>query len=300
MNMTRRAFLVGSLSVGIVPLRAMEPISRVGTPKLKLSLAAYSFRQHLPNYRGGQAPGNADMDMLGFVEYAAGLDLDGVELTSYFLPQPCPDELALQLKRRCHVLGLDISGGAIGNNYAYPPGDELDRQMAYTEQWLKTYALMGAPVIRVFAGQPQSADMDEQQAVAHIKRNLNQAGRMAAPYGVILAIENHDFTTRIDRYLDVLAAVDSPWIAANLDSGNIASTPDPYKELERIAPYAVNVQIKVKIPRNGVKEDADLARLVAIMRDAGYSGYIVLEYEEPEDPYQMVPHYLAELRNAMA
>ena len=304
MNIDRRTFVVGSLAATVTPLaspvaNAMQPLKRSGNARLKLSLAAYSFRNQLHSFRSGKKAADAEMDMLGFIDYAAGLDLDAVELTSYFIPHPCPDELAVQLKQRCHLLGLNISGGAIGNNFAYPPGPELDKQMAYTEQWIKSYSLMGAPVIRVFAGHPKTKGVDEQQAVANIKTNLNAACDIAAKYGVILAMENHDFTTNIDRYLDVIEAVDSPWFGANLDSGNIATTPDPYKELARIAPYALNVQIKVHIPRDGKKEPADFQRLIDIMREANYSGYIVLEYEDNADPYKAVPEYLKQLRDCI-
>ncbi len=130
----RRSFIQGS-SLALLaqlgtPTRAIEPIPRKGRQRIHLSLAAYSFRNQLPNYRGGKGPGDAPMDMLGFIDYAATLDLDAVELTSYFIPDPCPPGLAREIKRRCHVAGLDISGGAIGNNFAYGPGDERDRQMA--------------------------------------------------------------------------------------------------------------------------------------------------------------------------
>lgn len=298
-SFTRRTFLTGLAGCSALITHGMQPIDRRGDSRLRLSLAAYSFRDHLPNYRSNPEPGPARMDMLGFVDYAATLPLDAVELTSYFLPRDCPDALALQLKSRCHALGLDISGGAIGNNFAWGPGDELDKEMAYTEQWVKTYALMGVPVIRVFAGYPKTKGLDPAEAVANIKRNLAAAVEMAGKYGVILAVENHDFTTDIDRYMDVLAAVDSPWFGANLDSGNLSKVEDPYAQLARIAPYALNVQIKVSIPRNGVKEPADFKRLIQILKDAKYSGYVVLEYEEKTDPFTEVPKYLQVLRDLL-
>ena len=112
---------------------------------------------------------------------------------------------------------------------------------------------------------------------------------------MMLAMENHDFTTDIDRYLQIIESVDSPWFGANLDSGNLALTPDPYADLARIAPYAINAQIKVVIPVNGKKEPADLEKLIAILNQANYRGYVVLEYEESADPIREVPRYLHEL-----
>lgn len=294
---TRRNF-VGACALSVTaPALAIEPIKRSGKQNLKLSLAAYSLRNLLPFPRRGKK--DAKMDMLDFVDYCAKLGLDGTELTGYFFPDPLTSDYINRIKRRTHVLGLDISGGAIGNNFAYGPGAELDKQLDYTKKWIDHYAAMGAPVIRVFAGHPKGKGADAAAAVKNIITNLHTACEYAGKRGVILAMENHDFTTDIDRYLEVIKAIDSPWFGANLDSGNIKTDGDPYKQLERIAPYAVNAQIKVMIPRGGKREAANLKRIVNILRDGGYSGYVVLEYEEKEDPFKAIPRYLDELRKAI-
>ena len=74
-------------------------------------------------------------------------------------------------------------------------------------------------------------------------------------------------------------------------------TDGPYRDLERIAPYAVNVQWKAEVsPRRQNKQPADLKRIVQILRDANYQGYMVLEYEAAEDPWPAVPRLLQEMR----
>jgi len=279
--------------------RAMKPIPRSGPAKMRLSVAAYSLRDKLPMYRNS-ADATGDLHMEDFIKLAAEKwPVDAVELTSYFLPHPTPDKRALELKRLAHTLGLDISGGAIGNNFsAAADSPELAKQMAYTEAWIKSYAKMGAPVIRVFAGKPAKG-ADQKEAVANIITNLQTACAIAGKHGVMLAMENHDFTTDIDRFLEIIEAVDSPWFGANLDSGNLARTDDPYRELARIAPYTVNAQIKVHIPVNGKKQPADMKRLVDLLRDAGYRGYLVLEYEDAENPLTAIPKHLDELANLL-
>lgn len=261
---------------------------------LKLSVAAYSLRSLLPNFRN-DAAATGKIQMENFMEMATKWPVSAVELTSYFLPNPCTAEHAFKLKRHAHLLGLDISGGAIGNNFSHAPdSQELAKQMEYTKQWIDTYAYMGVPVIRVFAGNPDR-EMNKDQAVSNIIANLKTACHYAATKGVILAMENHDFTTDIDRFLHIVESVDSPWFGANLDSGNLANTSDPYADLARIAPHAINAQIKVVIPVNGKKEPADLEKLIDILKQAKYRGYVVLEYEEAADPLVEVPRYLDEL-----
>ena len=303
---TRRQFLKSIGLGGSAGLALSAPIlaadDEASTPKpqprFKTSLAAYSFRNQLPNYRGQDPPGETAMDMVGFLDHCATLDIDAAEITSYFLPDPCPRELALELKRKAHLLGLDISGGAIGNNFSFPDGPELEKQMAYTERWIETYAAMGAPVIRVFAGHPKSETQSPEDAEKNIIRNLQAACAIAAKHGVILGVENHDFTTDIDRMERILAAVDSPWFGLNFDSGNLAKTSDPYADLKRIAPHTVNAQLKIHIPRDGKSEPADFKRIVDILGEANYRGYLVLEYESG-DPFGEIPKYLDQLREAI-
>ena len=101
--------------------------------------------------------------------------------------------------------------------------------------------------------------------------------------------------------LDIIRAVKSPWVGINLDTGNF-QTDDPYADLAKCAPYAINVQYKSQILRRGQKqkEPADLARVVKLLRDANYQGYFTLEYEAPEDPWVAVPELLKQMRAAMA
>lgn len=298
--MKRREFITTvALATTVISCKPTSSIiqraSSLQRSNLRLSLAAYSLRSRLPNFRSS-ADASSSFQMEDFIQLASSWGVDAVELTSYFLPQNCSSERAIGLKNMAHKLGLDISGGAIGNNFSYSPkSNELARQMVYTTQWIKTYAEMGVPVIRVFAGQP-AEDMDQNLAVKNIIENMKRAVEIASDYGVILAMENHDFTTNIDRYLEIVNSIDSPWFGANLDTGNVAQTADPYSQLARIVPKAVNAQLKVAIPINGQKQEADIPRLISILKDGGYRGYVVLEYEEDEDPMVAIPRYLNEIQ----
>ena len=81
----------------------------------------------------------------------------------------------------------------------------------------------------------------------------------------------------------------------NFDGGNFR-TDDPYRDLAKIAPYAINAQIKVEVAPNGKAEPTDLPRAVKILKDANYRGFLVLEYEAKEDPLTTIPGHLKRLR----
>ena len=295
---SRRAFLTGTAAAAVAatlpaPTFAMEPVKRAGPSRLRIGLAAYSMRQYLE----AKAGTTGRMDLLGFVDWAATLDTDAVELTSYFFPEQVTKTYLNDLKRRCHVNGLDISGGAIRNNFTLPPGPELEKWFSHLDRWLDHYAQLGAPVIRVFAGVPPK-DLSEEQGIQNAIGNLRRACDMAATRGVILGLENHDYLTHVDRMLPIVQAVDSPWFGANLDSGNVDRA-DVYPELAKLVPFALNVQLKVEAGPPGAKVTSDIPRVVALLKQAGYRGYIVLEYESKPDPYEAVPKHLAELRAAL-
>ena len=264
---------------------------RAASPRrggLKVSLAAYSFRKYLPR---GNRPG--EMTLEDLVDKACEWAIDGVELTSYYFTRTDRDALH-RLKRRAHVLGLDVSGTAVGNNFCMPAGPERDRQLANVRQWIDNAVELAAPMVRIFAGRPYRGASRE-QAFAWYVDTLKQAADYAARRGVLLALENHGYLTETaDAVLAILEAVGSPWVGLNLDTGNFRDK--PYENIAKAAPHAINCHIKVQMrDAEGRRVPADLQRVVETLYEHGYRGYISLEYEAAEDPLTAVPRYLATL-----
>lgn len=273
--------------------RAIDPIVRATPSHLKLSVAAYSYRQALT----AKPP---KLDLFGFVDLAAEMGLDAVELTSYYFPPDADAAYLAKLRRHAFLRGLDVSGTAIGNDFCLPAGPKRDATFQLTKTWIDNAVELGAPVIRIFAGATPKGDTED-AAVDRAIEGIREALAYAEPRGIVLALENHGgVTTRAEQLLRIVKAVNSPSFGVNLDTGNFKGE-DPYAELEALAPYAVNVQVKTEInPGNKGKHPADLARMVKLLRDAKYSGYVVLEYEAAEDPFVAVPRYIKELRSLIS
>lgn len=277
-------------------LAAVPPVRPVEEPFMKLSLAAYSFNRQL-----GRNDKPGEMTLIDFIDYCAEMQVDGTELTSYYFPKEITQEYLNELKHRTFLLGLDISGTAIGNNFCLPEGPSRDLQLAMARMWISYAADMGAPVIRIFAGTVPKGDQEE-AAIERCVEGINKSLEFAAQKGVFLALENHGgITATAEQMLSIIEKVDdSPWFGVNFDSGNFHSE-DPYRELEMIAPYTINAQIKAKMKlADGEKEPSDFKRIIRILKDVNYRGYVVLEYEEPEDPRTEIPKLLDQLREAMA
>ena len=94
-------------------------------------------------------------------------------------------------------------------------------------------------------------------------------------------------------------AVDSPWLRVTLDTGNVLE--DPYDRLRQLAPDTVLLQAKTYFG-GGVwyTLDLDYGRIATIMRDAGFNGWVSLEFEGREDPLTAIPKSLEWLRGAFA
>jgi sugar phosphate isomerase/epimerase len=258
---------------------------------LKLSIAAYSYRDYLT---GKLRP---KLDLFDFVNLAADMGLDGVEPTAYYFPPDVTTDYLNRLKLHAFRLGLDISGTAVGNNFCLAPGARRDEEIGDVLRWIDRAALLDAPVIRIFAGNVARGSTED-QAVSWAIEGINAVLPHAASKGVVLALENHGgITTTAQQVMKIVKAIDSPNFGLNLDTGNFRGE-DPYDEMALLAPYAMNVQVKTEIHRNGARnsEAADLGRVVAILREARYSGYVVLEYEAAADPLKAIPRHVKTLR----
>lgn len=300
---SRRDFLRGGLALGVSGLSASalavtEPYTRVGGPRLRLALAAYSFRNYFKSMRGKpntKMAADEQIEMTDFIRFCAEQNCGGAELTSYFFDDGVSDSYLAECRHLAHVTGVEIAGTAVGNNFSYPKdAPERAEQMAYVKDWIDKSAIMGAPHIRVFAGKHPKG-VSEENAEKNASEALEEAADYAGKKGIFLGIENHDSIGTADRLLRIVRNVKSPWVGVNLDTGNFR-VEDPYPEIEASAPYAVNVQVKVALKHGGETKDADLERIGKILRDSGYQGYVVLEYEEDDNPYEAIPPVLDRMR----
>ena len=295
----RRAFLGGAALATLAvagPFKGPEalavgPVKRRHGAKTKLTLAAYSYRSLLT----GKSP---KLTLKDFIDDCAKFQLEGTELTSYYFPQPVTDEYLVELKAQAFKHGLSISSTAVGNNFCLPPGDRRDKEIANLKQWIDHAQVMGAPVIRIFSGR---AGMGQSPAEAHrlVIEGIEECCHYAAKKGVFLGLENHGgLTSPAQSMLKIVRDVKSPWFGAWMDSGNFHGK-DLYGELEMIAPYTLQVQVKVATSAAGQKKKpTDFKRIAKILNRAGYRGWICLEYEEKENPRIACPGYIEKLREA--
>jgi hypothetical protein len=97
--------------------------------------------------------------------------------------------------------------------------------------------------------------------------------------------------------------VDHDWCTVMVDTG-MYRTDDPYADIALMAPYAVTWQIKETLGSRLDSPRIDLTRLVTIVRQSGYRGYLPIETlsmgRSDYDPFAEVAALLSGLRDAIA
>ena len=296
MTLSRRQFL-GATAIGISGgfhprlATAIDPIKRPSNkPDLKLSLAAYSFNKDLRAKA---------MTLFDFIDLAATLPLDAVELTSYYWAEPESDAYLEKLKGYAAAKKLAVSGVPVGNNFCMKDAAERRKQVESVKAWTRRAAKIGAQTVRIFAGnQPKGDTLEECQK--RVVTAVEECCDAAEKAGVLLALENHHGITETpEQLLALVKPVKSKALGVNVDTGNFR-TADPYADIAKITKRAVSVQVKTEVIAGGKREEADLERLIGIFRKAGYSGFVALEYEAKEEPRDAVPRYVEKLKKLLA
>src|SRR3954463_205943 len=130
----RRRFLTATASAAaalVVPTDAtsIEPIQRKRPSHLKLSLAAYCYRSYLSGDK-------KSMDLFDFVDHAADLGVDAVELTSYYFPDDVDNDYLHRLRQHAFLQGLDVSGTSVMNDFCLSPGVEAESNVQHVRMWI--------------------------------------------------------------------------------------------------------------------------------------------------------------------
>jgi len=281
---------------------AAEPIKRAGGPRLKISLNAYSFSKALNDGLAGRSQG---MTLLDLLDFCAKHDFDAIDPTGYFFPgypKVPADEYINNFKRRAFKLGIDISGTGVRNNFAAPDKASRAADVRHVKEWIEVAAKLGAPVLRVFAG-PAPEGHDWNAVAEWMAVDLKECADHGKKFGVLIGVQNHgDMLKTADQTIKIVEMVNSDWFGVIVDTGYFM-TDDPYLDIAKVLPFAVNFQVKESPFGKESSVRTDLNRLVRILREGGYRGYLPIETlsvaDRPYHPDQLVPTFLAELRKAL-
>jgi sugar phosphate isomerase/epimerase len=258
----------------------------------KISLAEWSLHRRLFADRGQTTQLNLDFPRMAREEFG----IDAVEYVNQFFKDKAHDTAYLsELKKRADDQGVTnvlimIDGEG---DLSAPSRDERTKAVENHKKWVDAAAALGCHAIRINTGDHYSPDHTQEAAEAC--RALTEYG---AQHQIAVICENHGGPSSWpDALIALIKAVDHPNFGTLPDFGNFPprspaakggpKVVDPYEAVARMMPYAKGVSAKsYAFGPDGKETTLDYARLLKIVTDAGYHGYVGVEYEgqapEPE------------------
>jgi sugar phosphate isomerase/epimerase len=285
----RRRLLQAALAAPLAAFADGKVVRQAGT-HLKLALNAFSFDKGLKD---------GSMTLAQAVEYCAQNGFEGIDTTGYYFPgypKVPTDEYIYSLKRTAFVNGVSISGTGVRNDFATDDAGSRKRDLQMVKDWIEAGEKLGAPVIRVFTGPKMPEGRTFDQVLEWMIPLFQECAAHGKKHGVIVAVQPHwDFLKSADETIRVVNAVNSDYFGVILDVGSLRRT-DPYREIEKVVPYAVSWQIKEQVYYDDRATPIDLPKVKAIIDRAGYRGFLPIEALGGGDQRVKVSQFLAKVR----
>lgn len=261
--------------------------------KLNISLNAYSFDKPL---RQGS------MSMSDLIDYCSRVGFDGVDLTGYYFPgYPAvpSDEFIYDIKRKAFRLGLGISGTGVKNDFTWSDPEKRAEEKRLVKEWIVVAEKLGAPIIRIFAGTLSKESFTWEEKLKWICEDIIECADFGQKHGVMIALQNHnDFIKTSSDVEKILKRVNHSWVGLLLDIGSY-HTPDPYTDIARNSKSAISWQLKEKVFINETQVDTDYSKIIAIVRECGYRGFLPLETLGEGDPATKVETLFKKVQTVM-
>jgi L-ribulose-5-phosphate 3-epimerase len=274
----RRAFLHASLAAvaGTAALRAADESKK--KPLFDISLAEWSLHRTL-RAKGGKMT-NLDFPAVAKNDYG----ISAVEYVNQFFKDKARDEKYLaELKKRCSDLGVTSVLIMCDGEGQLGDADDAKRTEAVENhhKWVEAAKFLGCHSIRVNAA--SRGERDEQVKLA--ADGLHRLAEYGAKYDINVIVENHGGLSSDGAWLaEVMKKVNLPNCGTLPDFGNFQTSPgvwyDRYQGVAELMPYAKGVSAKsYEFDADGNETKTDYRKMLKIVLDAGYHGYIGVEWE---------------------
>ncbi len=282
----------------------------------KIAISSYSFHRF-----GGGPEGSDTPSVESMVDQCVEYGVDGIEFLVEHLARNdklTPSALH-ELKQYLAIRGISPVTIAASHN---PVQTAPELRRVELDKLLKTvdhaYEL-GAPFVRAHGGrwntlssfhemlenngeEPPHEGFTIDQGYDWAIEALTEAAAYAGERGVTLVLENHwGLTGTAAGCVRIHDAVDSPWLKYVLDTGNFLHRPDQYAEMAMFLPDLAVLHAKVYAGGGMLVEaDLDYSRIVGMLDEAGFSGYVSIEFEGKAHPAQGIPDGILTIRGALS
>ncbi|MGE0130474.1 MAG: sugar phosphate isomerase/epimerase family protein [Blastocatellales bacterium] len=275
----RREFIKQSAqTAGVIGAAAIAGETLIAAPKqlFKISLAQWSLHKALFAKQ---------MDNLDFARMARrDFGISAVEYVNQFFKDKAKDQTYLrEMLKRTRDLGVVNHLIMIDGEGALGDPDEAKRQQAVENhyRWVEAAKFLGCKMIRVNA--QSSGGYEEQQKLA--ADGLRKLTEFGAKQKIAVVVENHGGLSSNGQWLaGVMKLVNHPMCGTLPDFGNFRVSReeeyDRYKGVTELMPFAKAVSAKSHdFDERGEEIHTDYHKMMKIVLDAGYNGFVGIEYE---------------------
>lgn len=287
-SLDRRQFLTQSMQLaagfGVAGALCRVASAKDKEPLYQISLAEWSLHRTI---NGGK------LNALDFAK-AAKMDygIDAIEYVNQFFKDKAKDDKYLaEMKMRAADLGVKSLLIMVDGEGQIGDADEAKRTKSVENhfKWVEAAKFLGCHSIRVNAGSSGSYEEQQQRAADGLRRLTE----FAAMHEINVIVENHGGLSSNGEWLSaVIKRVDNKRCGTLPDFGNFNVAKDQqydrYKGVTELMPFAKAVSAKSHdFDDTGNETKTDYRKMMKIVLEAGYHGYVGIEYEggklsEPE------------------
>lgn len=293
---TALRLLASSLAAPALTVAATSPAP---TRKVKLAVGLNGFqsgsRQYKKNY-----------PIWEVLDFASRHGFEGVELVSDWpsggYPTAAETDRVRALRRLYDLFGLRVFSIQLGAGGAFDPDAEARRQwLAEFRDRIQLARQLGCDCVGLWPGgglRGQTID----QAIEVLAKSFHEAGRIAADAGLVACFEIEPVFVfnQADHYLRILQGANHPALKGIYDPSHFelmnGSTGRPEELLERVG--VRNIGYVQFCDTDGTLRDGgtskhlpcgdghtDCAKALRLLKDGGWSGWIMVDAWEVPDPY---------------
>ncbi len=262
-------------------LRTFAMLRDDRTPLFRISLAQWSLHRTL--YAG-------KLDNLDFAQTASDtFGISAIEYVNQFFKDKAEDKTYIaEMNKRARGAGVKSLLIMVDGEGRLGDPDDAKRTEAVENhyKWVEAAKTLGCHSIRVNAG--SAGTYDEQLALA--ADGLSRLTEFGAERNMNVIVENHGGLSSNGAWLAaVIKKVDHPRCGTLPDFGNFhlgdGKWYDRYEGVKEMMPFAKAVSAKSHdFDEEGNETRTDYMRMMRIVFDAGYRGYVGIEYEGGDLP----------------
>ena len=273
---------------------------------------------------------DGSMRLSEWIDLAAGLDLDGIEMYSLIVDLENPAHWS-RYREEAASKGLAIPMLCCSPDFTHPDPAFRAAEIAKEKSWIEMAAALGATYCRVLSGQ-RRPDVSREEGIELAASCIQACLPHAADHGVTLNLENHykdgfwehpEFAQPMDIFCDLVEAIgEHPNFGVNYDPSNtILAGEEPLEILDRVRHRVVTMHASDRYLKHGTLEDLaaeegvmgyasrlahgeigqgmnDYDAIFSTLKSVGFDGWISIE--DGEEGIEQLERSINFLRGKMA